>query len=312
MKYLILALLLAAGLCVAAEPSAPGPATRPVPLPTPADLAQMHDAGDYRLCLQQIARVLMLRGDAARPYDPFALLLLRGDCLLHLQDRATASEAYAAAARSTDPAQRAEARATALLINKSVGLVFTPKPPAKPTPISIVERADRKKAMLALHQQMAADAKPLLDAALESRTLVPVIDGTPTFIDIRSLEIATGSEQQIRPTLVKIGEHARELMNNELGDIDGRVSRIEKVAGQVVDVGGYGGYWWNGLTRRGLTSDDREALRGAGAYADRIGAAASHFHEVSRSLGGTGEKWNPIIEQSARVGSHARQVLALE
>ena len=146
-----------------------GPATQPMPLPTPADLKQMHDAGEYRICLQQIARVLQLRGDPARPYDRYALLLLRGDCLLHLGNPTTALEAYADAEKSTEPAQLAEARATALLIRSSAGLQFMPKPPADGAPIDIADHASRKKAMLALHNQLLADSKPAIDAALDAQ-----------------------------------------------------------------------------------------------------------------------------------------------
>src|SRR5580704_13766116 len=103
-----------------APPNSP-PATQPTEqlrLPTPADLKEMHDTGEYRTCLQQIARILSLSPQVTKNYDTFALLLLRGDCLLHLGDRETAYDAYTAAAKSPEPAQAAEGRATALLIQR--------------------------------------------------------------------------------------------------------------------------------------------------------------------------------------------------
>lgn len=236
--------------------------------------------------------------------------LLRGDCLLHLEDRTTALDAFTAAEKSPDPTQMAEARAAVVLIRNSTGLLFTPKPPAEGPAISIVDHAGRKAAMLALNTQLLADSRPLIDKALTAPNLVPIIDATPTLIDIHSLEMAaTGSSAEIRPTMIKIAEHARELMSNELGMIDGRITRIESKANQLSDVPVYGG-WWAG--RQGLTSDDREALRDDAAYADRIASAASQFQEVSRSLGSTGEKWNPVVEQSTRVAQHAQDVLAAE
>ena len=70
---------LAVGSALGAEQDRAAPTTQPIPLPTSAELQQMNDAGQYRICLQQIARVLALHGDPAGPYDRNALLLLRGD-----------------------------------------------------------------------------------------------------------------------------------------------------------------------------------------------------------------------------------------
>jgi hypothetical protein len=312
MKRIIVFTVLAAALAIGAGQTTSTPTTQPMPVATIVELKQMHDSGEYKTCLQQIARVMMLRGEAARPYDPFALLLLRGDCLLHLEDRTTAYDAFTSAEKSTDPAQKAEAIATAFLIQKSTGLQFVPRPPADQTPISIVDNADRKKAMLALYRQMVADSKPMIDAALDAKNLAPIIEGTPTFIDIDCLEVAaTGSNNEIHPTLSHIAEHARELMSDELTAVDQRVKHVENMANTQVAGGAYVG-WWSASTRRGLTTDDREALRRDAAYADRINSAASDFQHVSRSLGSTGEKWHPIIEKSMLVTQHAREVLAAE
>jgi len=310
---LFLVAFLSLGSALGAEQEGGVPTTQPMPLPTPAELQQMNDGGQYRICLQQIARVLALRGDPARPYDRNSLLLLRGDCLLHLKDPTTALDAYVAASHSPKPAQKAEARATALLIRKSVGLLFTPKPPTKGGPIGIVDHADRVKAMLALNKELLEDSKPLIDAALDAPNLIPIIDAAPALIDIHSLETAaTGSDAEIHPTLMKIAEHARELMTNELALVDNRVRLIESKANQLAGIGAYGAVWWGGAARQGLTTNDREALRRDAAYADRISSSAGQFQGVSRSLGGTGEKWNPVVESGLIVAQHARDVLAVE
>ena len=87
----------------------------------------MYDAKQYRTCLQQIGRVLQLRGDAARPYDPASLQLLRGECLVQLQDRSTAMLAFSTAEKSPDLQQAAQARAMSLLLSRSPGFIYTPK-----------------------------------------------------------------------------------------------------------------------------------------------------------------------------------------
>src|SRR5579859_8093917 len=48
-----------------AAPPATQPAT-PLRLATPADLKEMHDAGEYRTCLQQIAHILSLSPQVTR------------------------------------------------------------------------------------------------------------------------------------------------------------------------------------------------------------------------------------------------------
>ena len=311
MKHALVLILFAAILASGAQTSGQGPATRPIPFPSAADLQKLHDGGQYRICLQQIARVLALNGDAAKQYDQNSLLLLRGDCLLHLEDPETALVAYTAAAKSPDPAQRAEAKAAILLIHASAGLSFTPKQPVEGGAISIIDHPDRKKAMGLLAGQLLSESKPRIDAALDAANLVPIIDATPVLIDIHSLEIAaTGSDAEIRPTLLKIGEHARDLMRKELDYVDGKVSRIESSANQSVEVGGYGGWWGSG--RQGLTTKERQALRADAAYAEQITSAASQFQGVSRSLGGTGEKWDSLVESGSSVSRHAQDVLAAE
>jgi hypothetical protein len=85
-------------------------------LATPEELHQIHDSGQYRICLQQIGWVLRA---ANTTYDRYDLLLLRGDCLLHLEDPASAQLAYAAAAQSPAAKQAHEGRAMAFLLRRS-------------------------------------------------------------------------------------------------------------------------------------------------------------------------------------------------
>jgi len=308
MKHLFLLILLVAGVSLRGE----APTTQPMPLPTSAELQQMHDAGQYRVCLQQIARVLQLRGDVAKPYDYFALLLLRGDCLLHLEDADTALEAYASAEKSADPKQKMEARATIVLMRNSPRLLFTPKAPSESGPISVIDHANRKKAMVALHDQLLKEAKPLIEGSLGAHSLIPVLDAAPALIDIDCLEItATGSNAELHPTLLKIGDHTRQMITDELVVIDKRVAKVQASANESADIGTYGA-WWGGSIRRGLTTDDRASLRNDSNYADHITNVVEQFQQTSRSLGGTGEKWVPILEQSLQVAQHARSVLAAE
>ena len=69
-------------------------------LATDAELQQMFDKGDYRACLQQTARVLGLKGEAANNYDPYTMQMRRGECLLSLGDSPTALERHYNLARA--------------------------------------------------------------------------------------------------------------------------------------------------------------------------------------------------------------------
>ena len=119
----VVLILSAAGVC-RADP----------PLATMDDLNQMYEAKQYRVCLQQIAR-LMRPGNLGD--QKFALLLLRGDCLLQLRDGATAKESYRAAEKSGNPDQVAEGRAMNYLISNSPGLQYTPRNGGAPIPKSV-------------------------------------------------------------------------------------------------------------------------------------------------------------------------------
>lgn len=289
------------------------PTTQPMPLPTMQDLQQMHDAGAYRHCLQQIARVMMLGEPAAKPYDKFALLLIRGDCLLHLGDTSTALDAYAAAEKSDIPAQAADARAMAVLIRHSIKTTFTPADPPGAKSLDIVNHDQRRQAMLDLMKQLQLANQHQIDLAAESKTLVPIFDAAPTLLDILALDVsATGANKEIHPILARIGDHARELIINELATIDGRISGIERIANSPMELPALGGYWWSVTGRRGLTTDDRESLRNDGRYAEKLMRTAAEFRRIARHVGSTGVKWDPIIEHGTRVMQHASDVLAAE
>src|SRR3954453_24035260 len=96
------------------------------PIPTMQDLRDMYAAAQYRICAQQVARVLNLKTPAAQQYERGQLLSLRGDCLLNLGDRAGAIKAYTDAQKSGNPDVWCHARAMELLVKSGK---YRPKPP---------------------------------------------------------------------------------------------------------------------------------------------------------------------------------------
>ena len=81
-----MAILALSSVAIAQQDPAAKNQGAPPPLPTLAELQEMYDTGDYRTAIQQIARVLRLRGAPAEAYDRDAVMLLRGKTLLAMDD----------------------------------------------------------------------------------------------------------------------------------------------------------------------------------------------------------------------------------
>src|SRR5580765_6335680 len=73
-------------------------------LPTAAEIHQLYDEAKYPQVLQKLQRVLILKGEAAKPYDRHDLLRLRGETQLHLKAQAPAAQSFTEAAAATDDA----------------------------------------------------------------------------------------------------------------------------------------------------------------------------------------------------------------
>jgi hypothetical protein len=279
---------------------------------TTAELHQMRDAGQYRICLQQIARVLRLT-DAGKGYDRYDLLLLRGDCLLHLEDPATAQLAYAAAAKSPVPEQAREARAIAFLLQRSTGMTYSPKGAGEAADgINLASKEGRTKALRALLQDELRANEADFRSAAAAENLVPIQDALPKLRDLYAVErAATGGDAKLRPTLEAIAGRARTLIERELDLTDQSVGALERRAGQTVDVAG-GGWWWGRYARRGLHTRDRRRLRDLIDYLQRIEEAVKLGHQLAVSFDGDATVWDPLVARSSKAVRHAQDVLDAE
>jgi hypothetical protein len=282
------------------------------------DLHDMYQAGQYEICLQQIARVLRLTGQDAKRYDKFTPQLLRGDCLLHLNDRASAIAAYQIAAKSPDPKISVPGRASELIARAA-----DPKMTYKPTAarggglIDIVNDVSRRKAMIAMLDDQLADAGPQVAQAKTADNLTPIIAAVPKVLDLYALELAgTGRDEQMRPEMKAIGQRARKLIDNEVQLVEERISSVERRANTVVDVGyGHRGgqWWWNGgAVRQGLHTDDRRELRDTLDYLDRIHQSADRGLQIARQVDGDVEAWEGVIEKVIHTRAHAQNALDAE
>ena len=298
------------------------------PLPTPKDLRDMHDAGQYRMCLQQIARLMRAGGtpntsQEAKALERFDLLLLRGDCLIHLEDPATAKLAYAAVKDSPDPKQSQEARAMLLLLNRSVKISYTPKTPAGAADsgapngdnINITAHDRRARALRALLADELAASQPEFDKAKSAESLQPIIAALPRLYDLYAVEktATAGMDTFMRPILMAIGERARTLIAHELQAMEERIAAIEKRADQEVGWVGPGVGWWaGGTTRRGLYTDDRNELRDLHEYLEKIADTTQLGRRAALSFGADGTTWDPLIDRAARAVRYSQEVMDAE
>jgi hypothetical protein len=309
-------------IVVATAPVAPARAGDPEPqLPTMADLKEMYDAGAYRTCLQQVSRLMQLRSDNANAVNRDQLLLLRGQCLLAMDDAPSALRSLDQAKDATDLEVSTHARALAALIRRSPGLRYVPKShdagstiPADG--INIADPKTRKDAFRALmHDEFnsfQADARK----AIAANNLEPTIALVPQLVELSTAErVATGSNERMKPISMQVGEHARDLIGKELEVQDKKITNIEKYANQLLNTGGGGGggqWWGGGITRQGLNSEQRQSLYDLIQYLQRIVDTSQNARKVAASVGGDVQAWDAVVTRSQAVRDHAQQVLDAE
>lgn len=280
-------------------------------LATPGELQQIHDAGEYRVCLQHLARAL--QGTQANAPERYDLLLLRGDCLLHLEDPASARIAYASVAKSPIASQARRGRAMALLLQRSAGMTYLPRGETNPSAgISLANDDARRRALNALLADELRDGEADLRSATGAQNLVPIRDALPRLADLQAVEwCATGGDVKLKPTLAAVGTRARTLIDRELDLCEQTISVVETRANQLVDVR-VSGWWWGGTARRGLYTRDRWKLRDMIEYMQRIEEAAKLGQELAPAFDDAAAEWEPLVARATKAAHHAQDVLDAE
>src|SRR6478672_189018 len=95
----------------------------PPTAPTIAEAQADFDAGQYRPALQKVSKALTATNEKSPPAARYDLFMLRGECLLRVNERTLAIDAFRAAARTMkndgDLHKATAAGGTALLIEAS-------------------------------------------------------------------------------------------------------------------------------------------------------------------------------------------------
>jgi hypothetical protein len=261
--------------------------------PTPAQIRQTFEAGDYRGTLAGVAQALALKPGSDEGYDRYALLMMKGECLVQLGSGALAADAFDDAREAAkDVRLAAAAKANELVLRRALTFKYVPKTGADRAPIDVKPAEGRQRAMPVLKADLLAQHKSKLEVAAHADNLEPLLTLMPVLREIAVLELgATGELQQSRPMLVELGTHARSLIALEVRRCREDVEALNAAAGEVHFNYGYAG-------RRGLYSKERKELAGTAEYVRRIEATAREGRRIARLLGGATEAWEQIVSDS--------------
>jgi len=289
-------------------------------LPTMDELREMYESGDYRTAIQQIARVMRLRGAPAQPYDHDALQLLRGKTLLAMEDPRAAKRAFEEARTSQQPDIAMTAHGYVTLLSRSKLSIYTKRSGDK-AQINIADPKNRAEAFNALLDDELPAFQKEAAAATKADNLNPAIALVPKMLDLAGVDYAaTGKCERVQSIAKEVGVHARELIQSELKAQDQKITAIENMANQLIDTGGYAGRgthrgrggWNNDVTRRGLVSDEREDLYQLVEYLQKVEDTTKRGQAVAKAVNGETAAWDALVEQAGLVKNHAQYVLDAE
>jgi hypothetical protein len=314
LTFALTLVLLAASRTSAAAPP-PAPADDPAAAAVVA-VRRAFDARDYRGALRAAADALATAAPPLTAAQRYAVLTLKGEALLRLNERAYAIDAFDAAARAAGRERvtdAAVARATAVLIARSRGSQYKPAAgsaadrAAPGDTIDIVNPKFRPKALAAAYEDLLAEHRAAIAAALEGKQLPPMLDLVPALADLYVLESAAAGGEPRRTTdlLKSFGVHARDLMRAELARVGKRVDALSELADSSV---GTDTAWGTHIDRRGLWTRERVELSDLIDYATRIRRAAQRARQISVSFNFTGENWDPLIAEAADTIDLAQQL----
>jgi hypothetical protein len=222
------------------RPAKPAPAKpAAAALPTEAEIRAAFDAGDYAKALQQLQRVIVLKGAAAAAYNRYDMLMLKGESHLRSKQYKSAADAFGLAAKaSEDEVQQATARATQRLVLEAKGPTVQRRSLArgeKPEKADLLDPEQREQALRIVHADLRAANEPKVKAARRAHTLPPIVEALELVSVTRDFELAgvvEGGTAGDTDTAARdeLAERARELIEKEVGAMEGEVAEIHERA----------------------------------------------------------------------------------
>jgi len=260
-------------------------------LPTQEQIHQLFDQNQQAQVLQKIARVLSLKGDAAKPYDRHDLVRLKAEAHLRLKAYEAAQRDFVAAGEETeDPKAAALDLATSALVRRSRAGQYQPisKVDGKiPDSISMIDPQPRKIALQALFRDELAADGPKITAVRDAATLDPICQVAPLVTDLKVLEMGAtdGRDDQTRQFISEIAKHARGLMGDTVRDLVKREAVIVSRAQEQIEYyapAGAAGHSYNQLhtATRGYDVNDRKELEEIRTACNKIAPAPRAFGDA--------------------------------
>jgi hypothetical protein len=286
-----------------------------VTIPTAAQLRELYTAGQYHPCLQQISRLLFLKGAPAAGVDRAALLLLRGDCLVRLGDSRTALKAYksAEAAAADDPPTALRARGSALILQNCRGLTFVP---ADAPPLDVTADDGWKQASVSLFTSTWQNSQNDLKAAQTAQDLGLIAKVVPQVTDLFALaEVSGVDDSQLVALARSIGQRGRDIIGRVLAQQSEAIANVQQNADVILSTT-IGPTTWGGgsgiTVRQGLSTPDRDTLSKIVDVCDQAYNVAVQGREAAFRVGGNEGKWQEVADQAAQLRDHAQDVLNAE
>jgi hypothetical protein len=150
-------------------------------------------------------------------------------------------------------------------------------------------------------------------AAVKADNLNPAIALVPQLLDLAGVEFAaTGKCERVRPIARQVGDHARGLIGKELIAQEQKISAIERMAEQAIEVGRRRGGRWNDTIRRGLDSNERAALYDQVDYLVKVEDTVKRGLSIATAVKGETGPWDALLQQATQVKTHAQYVLDAE
>jgi hypothetical protein len=216
--------------------------------------------------------------------------MLRAECQLQLKDRTGAAATFKSAAKSAgDVTQLAQAKANALIIERSSMGRYTPRSGSSREPIDILPMESRKQAMASLQAELWATNKSQVQAALKATTLPPIEKVFVPLSDMFFLEsVAKGEATETGQLMRDLGDHTYNLIRTEVTRHSRRIEQLSLAANSSA-----GGDW--GEARRGLHSPERDELKAAAPYLARLRDRATEYRGIAKKLGGNEHRWDELV-----------------
>lgn len=254
------------------------------------DVRLDYGKGEYRAALQKANKLLASSLQEPPPAEKYELLMTRGECQLQLKDRLGAMTSFKSAAKcAADVNQLANAKADALITERSSMGKYTPRLSAGKDPIDIVPIDSRRQAMDALRSELWTQNKKQIDAALTATTLPPIEKVFVPLSDMFFLETsATGDAKDTGQLMRDLGKHTFDLMQTDVNRYSRRIDQLNQMANSSASGN------WND-SRRGLISTERDEVKDDAAYIVKLRDRATEYRGIARKVGGNEQRWDNLV-----------------